>query len=257
MEPYYDFLDFYTGIADRYDLMMPWKKRRKKEEGFFKEHLEAYNVRSVLDCHCGTGFHMAMLIEMGYDVEGIDLSPDMIRVARKNLRERGLSANIYRYDVKEISRTLGRKYDCVISMGNSLPHESGDENLLSALRNMYEVLNKDGICIIHIENYDALYRDRERFIPSHYSRSNNGADVFIFVIDYFDDKVLFNILSIIERSGVPEFNVDVVAYNPIHADKLKDMLAITGFRDIRLYEDFKMTPFGKAGSYDLIITARK
>ncbi|MCD1296125.1 class I SAM-dependent methyltransferase [Methanocella sp. CWC-04] len=249
--------EFYSGIADRYDLLMPWDNRRKKEEGFFKKILSENNVRSVLDCHCGTGFHLVMLSSMGYDTDGVDLSPDMIAMATKNLRKHGMSCYIYNLDIKEISSVIEKRYDCVISMGNSLPHEFGDENLYCAIRNMYDVLKPGGLCILHLENFDALYRDRERFIPSLYTRDGECVDVFIFAIDYHKDSVVFNILSIIERKGKPEFNVDVVEYNPVSPGKVRELMEKAGFKGLRFYENFNMDIMGTSDSYDLIVTAKK
>ena len=198
-----------------------------------------------------------MLSSLGYSVEGVDVSPEMVAVAKKNLARHSVDARIHLCDVKEMSRVLDRRYDCVISMGNSLPHEFGDDNLLKSLKNMYDVLRKSGSCIIHIENYDLLYRDRERFIPSVYHRSEDGVDVFIFAIDYYDDHVDFNILSVFERSGRTEFHADLVTYNPVSPGKLVGLMSAAGFTDVRLYEDFYMSPPGLYGTYDLIATAKK
>lgn len=248
---------FYAGFAEKYDLFLPWNKRMAKEKIFFDQVLRRSSVATVLDCFCGTGFHIAMLREMGYRIDGIDISEDMIAKARQNLSERGIVANIRQCDVKQAASTIDQRYDCVLSMGNSLPHEFGDENLLAALRNMREMLHEDGICVIHMENYDLLYEDHDRFIPSVYRRTSEGTDSFIFAIDYFEDKVVFNILSLIERGYEPRFSVDVVEYNPVWTGKLCWLMKKAGFRDIRLYEDFRLTPLGKNRTYDLIAVAKK
>jgi len=246
---------FYSGFADKYDLFMSWDKRIKKERRFFKYLLDTNGVSSVLDCFCGTGFHVSMLSEMGYEAEGIDISPVMVWKAKRNLEKRAFKASVRVCDVKELETE--KKYDCVLSMGNSLPHEFGDENLLKALKNMYGTLNPGGICVIHMQNYDRLYEDRERFIPSIYRRTQDESETFIFAIDYYDDKVVFNILSIIERKGMPRFDVDVVEYNPIGESRLKGLMSEAGFGDMKLYEDFRMTPLGRYSTYDLIAVAKK
>ncbi len=246
---------FYSGFARRYDLFAPWDKRIGRERRFFKYILDANRVDTVLDCFCGTGFHVAMLSEMGYDVEGIDISRDMVDKARENLKSRGLEKRVRLGDVKALD--AGKKYDCVLSMGNSLPHEFGDENVTAALRGMYAALRPGGTCIIHMENFDRLYEDGDRFIPSSYRHTGEGTDVFIFAIDYREDRVVFNILSMIERKGRPRFEVDTVEYNPIGAKHLEKLLCEAGYRDLALYEDFKMAPLGKEHTYDLIAVAKK
>jgi len=245
---------FYSGFADKYDLFASWDKRIRREKRFFKYILDTNRVNTVLDCFCGTGFHVAMLSEMGYEVEGIDISPDMVHKARENLKSKGLDARVRLGDVKALDTE--KKYDCVLSMGNSLPHEFGD-NVYLALKKMYRALNPGGTCVIHMENFDRLYEDGERFLPSVYRHTDDGTDVFIFAVDYYEEKVVFNILSMIERGGHPRFDVDVVEYNPIGVERLQRLLSSAGFEDLAFYEDFRMTPLGREGSYDLIATAKK
>ncbi len=246
---------FYSGFADKYDLFASWEERKVKEGRFFRHIFEKNGVRRVMDCFCGTGFHVAMLSEMGYHVDGIDVSPHMIRKAKENLGKMGLSDRVRVGDAKELE--VKEKYDCTLSMGNSLPHEFGDRNVVRALKGMYDALRPGGISIIHMENFDRLYEDRERFIPSAYRRTPEGAEIFIFAIDYGEDRVAFNILSIIERGGRPSFDVDVVEYNPIKVERLKHLLKEAGYSCLQLYEDFRMSPLGREGTYDLIVVARK
>ncbi len=246
---------FYSSFADRYDLFAPWDKRIRRERWFFKYLLDMNHVNTVLDCFCGTGFHVAMLSEMGYEVEGIDISPDMVRKARENLKSKGLDARVRLGDVKVLDAK--KKYDCVLSMGNSLPHEFGDDNVSLALKKMYGALNPGGTCVIHMENFDRLYEDGDRFLPSVYRCADDGTDVFIFAVDYYEEKVVFNILSVIERKGRPQFEVDTVEYNPIGVKRLDKLLSAVGYRDIQYYEDFRMSPVGTNDTYDVIAVAKK
>lgn len=255
MDPRDNLHRFYSGFAGKYDLFMPWDQRIRRERRFFKYILDSNNVSSVLDCFCGTGFHVAMLSDMGYDVEGIDISPFMVEKARENLRANEFDSKVVQGDVKALNRE--KKYDCVISMGNSLPHEFGDDNILRALKRMHGALNEGGICIIHMENFDRLYEDHEPFIPSMHRRGDQGTDTFIFAIEYYEKKVVFNILSVIERGGLPKFSVDTVEYYPLKTGRLTALLEKAGFQDIRSYEDFNMSPHGKEGTYDIIVVAKK
>jgi ubiquinone/menaquinone biosynthesis C-methylase UbiE len=65
MDPQESLHRFYSGFAGKYDLFMPWDQRIRRERRFFKYMLDTNNVSSVMDCFCGTGFHVAMLSEMG------------------------------------------------------------------------------------------------------------------------------------------------------------------------------------------------
>ena len=58
-------------------------------EAFGQELLQwlkrnAFQSRSALDIGCGTGFLCGILKDAGVDAWGMDLSPEMIRIAREN-----------------------------------------------------------------------------------------------------------------------------------------------------------------------------
>jgi len=69
--------------------------------------------------------------------------------------------------------------------------------------------------------------------------------------------VVFKILTVNERDGLPKFAVDTVEYNPIGNDRLEALLREAGFGMIRCYEDLRMSAFGKDGTYDTIMVAKK
>lgn len=68
----------------------------------------------VLDVGCGTGEHTIHLASLGYDVLGVDLSPEAVERARANAARRGVAA---RFEVADVLRLAGRydgRYDTVL-----------------------------------------------------------------------------------------------------------------------------------------------
>ena len=59
--------------------------------------------RRVLDIGCGTGAMALLFVEMGHQVTGIDLSPEMLAKARKNAEERNLSLELHVGDAEHLS----------------------------------------------------------------------------------------------------------------------------------------------------------
>jgi ubiquinone/menaquinone biosynthesis C-methylase UbiE len=77
----------YQRLATDYD--RSWDRYTRGSLGKLVEHLELRGSERVLDIACGTGRLEALLRERhpGIDVTGVDLSPDMLAVARKRLPE--------------------------------------------------------------------------------------------------------------------------------------------------------------------------
>ncbi len=79
----------------------------------------------VLDVPCGDGRLSARLAEAGYDVTGIDVSPDAIELARA----RGLDARFVEGDLRALP-DLG-PFDGVVSWGNSFGYLTPPETVRS------------------------------------------------------------------------------------------------------------------------------
>lgn len=67
---------------------LPWM------EAFLKRH-----PGRALDVGCGSGRLLFPLLEAGFEVEGLELSPDMLALARNTADERGLAAVLHQGDM--------------------------------------------------------------------------------------------------------------------------------------------------------------
>ncbi len=230
-------MEFYDKFADKYDTLVSFENRAKREANFYDSIFKKYKVKTVLDCACGTGHHVMMLKKMGYDIRGSDLSPAMINKARANLKEKKIDVTLKISDFKDLNKKFDEKFDAIICVGNSLPHLLTDEDLTLALTEMNEILNENGILILEQRNYDKLLKSKERFFPVAF-REN---DVFFYVLDFHPSEIVFNIINV--NANNQTFQAYKTTYNPLKIDKLQKLLHISGFRIIDLYEDYKFTKF--------------
>jgi SAM-dependent methyltransferase len=96
-------------------------------------------VRRVLDLGCGTGGHAVELAQRGYEVVGVDRSPDMLEHARA----RGSSA---RFELGEIATLdLGETFDAVLMMFAVLGYQVGNADLQAALATVRRHLHETGL----------------------------------------------------------------------------------------------------------------
>lgn len=78
-------VDHYTKLAPAYDTR--WERYSRNSLGKLAEHLRLEGGEHVLDLACGTG-RLAALLRRAHPalrVTGVDISPDMLRVARQRL----------------------------------------------------------------------------------------------------------------------------------------------------------------------------
>ena len=202
--------------------------------------LEKHNARSVLDCACGTVLQVIGLKKAGFVVTGSDLSGEMLAVARSNLEREGINdVQLIQSDFREINKKAGRQFDAVICMGNSIPHLFGDDEVLKALRSIYDCLKDDGIAVIEMRNYDRMLKDKPRFLPLRIHEEKDGQIVSVlYVLDYLQDRIRFNVVYLTKDkdTGAEEIDVEAVDYNPIRSSVFVDMLTRVGYMDIQVTE---------------------
>jgi ubiquinone/menaquinone biosynthesis C-methylase UbiE len=69
--------------AKYYDLIYKDKDYRKEVDFIENIFKITYKPKSILEIGCGTGSYTKMLLKRGYEVTAVDISDDMLKIARK------------------------------------------------------------------------------------------------------------------------------------------------------------------------------
>jgi SAM-dependent methyltransferase len=105
----------------------------------------------LLDAGCGTGRHAAELARRGYVVQGIDLSPELIDVARQAIGEGRVSVS---FAIGDIQMLPAHRFDAILCRGvlNDLVDE--DERSL-AFASFGRALRRGGVLVLDVREWDA------------------------------------------------------------------------------------------------------
>ncbi|HNR86834.1 MAG TPA: class I SAM-dependent methyltransferase [Spirochaetota bacterium] len=99
-------------------------------------------VRRVLDIGCGTGVHASLLAARGYEVDGVDLSTDMIAIARTRGRD-----NLRFHVGDAVAFRLGWTFDVVVSLFHVVNYQTTNEGLAEYFENIIRHLEPGGTFI--------------------------------------------------------------------------------------------------------------
>ena len=130
-----------------YDLLYS-DKDYEGECDFIEEIFKKYSdkkPKSILDIGCGTGGHLVPLVKRGFSLIGLDISSTMLKLAHEKLNKLGLSAELYKKDIKDFD--LNRKFDSCLCMFAVLNYVTTNEGLLRSLKNIRNHLNDNGLLI--------------------------------------------------------------------------------------------------------------
>lgn len=123
--------DSFTKVAEFYDeLMKPVPYRMWVSYYLLLLSMQEIKPKSMLDMCCGTGTMSEFMTREGFEVEGFDLSADMIDQARLKAEKKKMSI---RYEVADAATVdMGRQYDAVFSFFDSFNNIIDPEQLQNA-----------------------------------------------------------------------------------------------------------------------------
>ncbi len=146
----------YSGFAEVYDLFMdnvPYEAWSR----YLIQILRENNINDglVLDLGCGTGKITRLLAKAGYDMIGVDLSEEMLGIARaQEMEDSGI---LYlNQDMREFE--LYGTVRAVVSICDSINYITEEEELLTVFSLVNNYLDPGGIFIFDL---NTLYKYRE------------------------------------------------------------------------------------------------
>ncbi|MCZ7542154.1 MAG: class I SAM-dependent methyltransferase [Anaerolineae bacterium] len=155
----------YDAFSTDYDRFVDWPARLAYEMPFIEAQLAAVSARRVLDTACGTGQHALALAARGYDVVGADVSEGMVARAREHAAASPYRARFEVAGFGALAARVGRGFDALLCLGNSLPHALTDAALHEALADFAAALRPGGLLLIQNRNFDAVMAARARWMP--------------------------------------------------------------------------------------------
>jgi SAM-dependent methyltransferase len=221
---------------------------------YFRHFVEA--GQPALDAACGTGRLLVPYLHLGLDVDGCDISPDMLVLARDRAVREGLDPpNLYAQALHELD--LPRRYRTIVlcggfGLGGQREHD------VAGLRRLYEHLEPGGTLVLDNEVPYAdsqlwqYWLDEKRAdLPREWRSEGDrriGSDGTeyelrsrVASLDPLSQRATVEMKSAIWRDGRRNLEEDHVLQMTLYfTHELELMLRATGFVDLELragYED--------------------
>jgi glycine/sarcosine N-methyltransferase len=244
----------FQDFADVYDAMIDWPKRLAYEGPFYRRLFEQYAVKSVLDAACGAGKHAAMFHDWGLSVEGADLSPRMIDLARAAFGE----LPDLRWAVRGFEQSLAipESFDAVVCVGNSLPLAPDMEIVRLALKQMLAVLRKGGVLVVHALNVWRLPDGPCIWQKCRRAALACGEVLIVKGVHRCGSRGLVELI-VATMSDQPTMQTDSVPFLGLDAAELQSMAEACGAAHVRLLGGYKGESYSRHESFDILLVAEK
>lgn len=102
-----------------------------------------------VDIGCGNGYFTRALYKAGYDVFGVDISPQMLSVARQKAAAEGVRSEFLLGDITKLK--LNGRVDFAVAVNDCVNYVPKDR-LASAFSKVYSALNRGGAFLFDISS---------------------------------------------------------------------------------------------------------
>lgn len=106
-----------------------YRKRNEKDANKLVElilnSVNLSNNSKVLDLACGTGRHSILFAQKGFKVTAVDLSENLLKVARQDAKEAKVNINFVQSDIRNFC--ISSKFDLVVNLFTSFGYFENDE----------------------------------------------------------------------------------------------------------------------------------
>jgi SAM-dependent methyltransferase len=243
---------------------------RPHEIPYFQRHIER-DGEPALDVACGSGRLLLPYLRAGLDVDGCDVSADMVAVCREKAEREGLSPTLFVQPMHELDapRAYRTIYVCgAFGLGSTRVQD------LEALRRFRSHLEPGGVLLLDIEvpyadgyQWPLWLEDGRSALPEpgrpprERKRASDGSEFAlrsrVLELDPLEQRVTLEMHAELWRDGRQEAAEDhVLTIGLYFRNELLLMLEKAGFADVVVEGDHNNTP-ATADDEFLVFVARR
>ena len=237
---------------------------------YFKRMIEQYG-QPALDVACGTGRLLIPYLRAGLDVDGVDVSPDMVRLAAERAASEGLTAYISAQAMHELD--LPHRYGTIFICGGFALGGSRDEDQ-EALRRIHRHLLPGGALVfdyyvpyLDTGHWSCWLKEERRKLPEPWpaegmrKQAPDGDEIELktrlAALDPLEQVATREIRALLLREGQVVAHEEHVLLERLYfKNEVVGMLTAAGFRDVNVLGDYTEDA-ASADSEILVYIARK
>ncbi|GEM_PF-136307 len=142
----------FESSAELYDALYEDKDYLSEVE-FIENQFGRDKSLKILEIGCGTGNYLKIFNKKGYDITGVDISEEMLKVAKKKC-----DCKLVQGDLRDFK--TGEKYDVILVMFDVLSYVTDNEGLVKTLQNIKSHLVRGGKLIFQVWNGLGVLSDK-------------------------------------------------------------------------------------------------
>jgi len=150
--------EFYEEVGLKNVLDRRSNAETKKEISYLKKFLSKEKRIRILDAACGTGRISLPLAEAGYNISGIDISPNLLGYAKKEALQKKLKINFVEGDIRALTFE-DESFECILCLWSSFNEIYDLHDQIKTICEMKRVLCDGGKVLIEMAKPERHAKD--------------------------------------------------------------------------------------------------
>jgi SAM-dependent methyltransferase len=237
----------YDNIREAYDLV--FAKQTAEKVPFVIDILEKHQKKNILELGSGSGLFTIPLSQAAFNIEGLELSREMIELTHKSASH----LNIHQGNIRQYA--LGKQFDAILGLSSVLVLLQNHQEMNQCLQCTYEHLQPEGILLLELPNHPVEIRQSHHTQEVHH---NDDYSIIIVIQSLKEEKYWREYWSIFrktpEKFQHEESICDEFLYSP---NILEEDLNKVGFEIIEKYGDLLGHSFEAESSWRQVLICKK
>jgi 2-polyprenyl-3-methyl-5-hydroxy-6-metoxy-1,4-benzoquinol methylase len=234
-----------------------------QDEGYYDDYpLTEQWARSLggplLDLACGTGRMALRLAALGYQVTGVDITPEMIARARQKAAKQGLSIEWVVADARNFH--LQKQFPFIYMLENVFQFFLTREDQEAMLACVREHLCPDGCFLFETRNPNPRNLQHTRHLEPQKFTLPNGGQLIVTEEQLYDPMLQIQHytrhLTLLHPEGQQEVRALRVALRYVYPQEMEALLYYNGFQIRTCYGSWQQEPLN-AESRSMIMVCQK
>ena len=239
MEIFQDYAYYYNKFYQNKD----YGEEARQIDLFLKKY--GKNIHKLINFGFGTGRHDIELVKMGYQCEGIDISPLMIEIAKENVSETGFNIKFSVADIQDYFSDS--KYDAVISLFHVMSYQNENKDIMAAFLSARKVLEQGGVFLFDVWYGPGVLSDKPTIRVKEIT--DDGIKLIRIAKPDMNDKknlvsVNYEVLVVENSTGITKVINEIHNMRYFFRPELEFMLHESGFE---LIDNFDGSTLGETG----------
>jgi len=210
------------------------------------ENVQISFKSNILDMACGAGRHAIILARKGFNVTAVDLSENLLSIAKKTADGENLSINFIHSDIRKFD-TID-KFNLILNLFTSFGYFETDKENYAVLQKAYDLLEDEGYFVLDFFNLRFMQQNLIEF-----SEENFGSAEIHQYRKIKDNRVTKKIV-ITKDGNLSTYEESVRMFTK---DELVSTITKIGFDIYKTFGDFLGNEFDDLKSPRLILFCKK